>query len=454
MWKPVLGDPRKKAAVRIALDVAGRLRDHARVETAAMIARTQTSYPRSVHWHPAGVAQGYAGLAIMCGYLDSCFPEEGWDASGHRFLETAVGSGVDLSTLPAGLYSGLAGLAFAAWTLSRRGTRYSRLLAALEGALIPDAVSLARRLGQARGVSVHEFDVVSGAAGVGAYLLWRKDDPAADAALRLILESLVALTEEDNDVPRWHTSVPLLDEEMAQTYPQGNLNCGLAHGIPGPLTLLALSHLSGVTVDKSAEALRRLASWLLSHRADDDWGINWPPAVPLEEPVSPSLASTASNHAPSSPASSRDARGPSRAAWCYGSPGVARALWLTGQALKEQHYCDVALDAIQAVYRRPLPARQIDSPTFCHGVAGLLQITLRFAHDTNLPVFVEAAQGLCEQLLALYDAQTLLGYYSLEPSGRRVDQPGLLDGAAGVSLVLLAASTPREPVWDRLFLLA
>jgi hypothetical protein len=29
-----------------------------------------------------------------------------------------------------------------------------------------------------------------------------------------------------------------------------------------------------------------------------------------------------------------------------------------------------------------------------------------------------------------------------------------LDGAAGVALALLAASTPCEPVWDRLFLLS
>jgi hypothetical protein len=30
----------------------------------------------------------------------------------------------------------------------------------------------------------------------------------------------------------------------------------------------------------------------------------------------------------------------------------------------------------------------------------------------------------------------------------------LLDGAPGVALVLLAAATPVEPTWDRLFLLS
>jgi lantibiotic biosynthesis protein len=87
-------------------------------------------------------------------------------------------------------------------------------------------------------------------------------------------------------------------------------------------------------------------------------------------------------------------------------------------------------------------------------VAGLLQITLRFAHDTGLPQLIEAAETLSEQLLSLYDPDSLLGYYSLEPGGQRVDQPGLLDGVAGVVLVLLAAATDVEPAWDRLFLLA
>jgi lantibiotic biosynthesis protein len=37
--------------------------------------------------------------------------------------------------------------------------------------------------------------------------------------------------------------------------------------------------------------------------------------------------------------------------------------------------------------------------------------------------------------------------------GTFVDNPGLLTGAAGVALVLLATATPVLPEWDRLFLL-
>jgi hypothetical protein len=230
------------------------------------------------------------------------------------------------------------------------------------------------------------------------------------------------------------------DEETAAMYPHGNLNCGLAHGIPGPLALLALALSRGIAVPGVEETVDRCVEWLIAHRADDQWGVNWPYAVALTPEGLPARG------APSD--------GPSRAAWCYGAPGVARALWLAGVARDQSDWRNLAIEAMKSVYRRPAAARFIDSPTFCHGVAGLLQVTLRFANDTGLPVFTEAAADLTETILAAHEPGSLLGYRNWEPGGTRVDQPGLLDGAPGVLLTLLAASTEVEPSWDRAFLLS
>ena len=90
----------------------------------------------------------------------------------------------------------------------------------------------------------------------------------------------------------------------------------------------------------------------------------------------------------------------------------------------------------------------------CHGVAGLLHITLRFARSTGRPGFFQEVQSLSEQLISLYQPDSLVGYRHREIADTLVDNPWLLDGAAGVVSVLLAASTPCEPVWDRLFLLS
>ena len=159
------------------------------------------------------------------------------------------------------------------------------------------------------------------------------------------------------------------------------------------LMALALSH--GIGVPGIEEAVDRLVGWLGGHRADDGWGVNWPYAISLTQEGLPDRSAATD--------------GPSRAAWCYGAPGVARALWLAGVARDRPDWRNLAIEAMEAVYRRPIAARQIDSPTFCHGVAGLLQVTLRFANDTRLPVFAEAAADLTELAARCLRARQLAG---------------------------------------------
>jgi len=436
-WSSIVDSNRRAVAMAVARDVAQRTTDAARLSAALAAARRQTRFPESLYWVPFEVAQGDAGLALMCSYLDACLPDEGWDEVGHSYLTVAARGAERASQLPPGLFTGLSGLAFSTASLSRGGTRYRRLLTVLDETLAPNAAALGTSLRAARApVSVGEFDVISGASGIGAHLLNR--DP--HRILLDVLRGLVSLAEPEAGQPRWMTSPDTLDDESVRLYPWGNLNCGLAHGLPGPLALLALALRHGVEVPGQTEALRRLAEWLVTHRADDGWGVNWPAVVPLPPPGAPEPDPTGLE--------------PSRCAWCYGSPGVARALWLAGEALDDAELRKLAVEAMLAVLRRPVERRYIDSPTFCHGVAGLLQIVLRFAHDTGLPAFSEGAGELVDQLLAAYEPERPLGYASLEPGPNPVDRPGLLDGAPGVAMVLLAAATDTEPTWDRIFLLS
>jgi hypothetical protein len=451
-WEPVLAGDLAAAAVRAARDVSLRLKAPERVEVAAAAARAQTAFPRATHWIPYTVSQGYAGLAVFWGYLDSCFRDEGWDLSGREHLELAVRGAEAAQDPQVGLFAGLSGLAFGAWQLARQGARYRRLLARLDEEVCARATALAEDLRTRRGgVTVEVFDAISGLSGVGAYLLCRRDQPGPAAALPLVIQAVVDLTADEGGIPRWHTPGHLLwDEEMRALYPDGNLNCGLAHGIPGPLALLSLALRADLEVPGLAGAIARIADWLGANRCDDAWGINWPTAVPL-----PPAARSDGGEATSPPGDGGSAReGPSRAAWCYGSPGIARSLWLAGEALNRDDYRALAVAAMQDVFRRPVRSRRIDSPTFCHGVAGLLQIALRFAHDTGHPEFLDESRALVQQLLDSYRPESLLGFRNLEIADRETDQPGLLDGAPGVALVLLAAATPVEPTWDRLFLLS
>lgn len=441
-WRPTVSPSLARQAIQVAHSTARHLRDPQRVARAVAATPAQTAFPRTIHWQPFALAQGEAGIALACAYLDACFPDEGWDRIGHSYLAGAAIAAQSLPGTALGLFGGLAGVAFAAWSLSRGGTRYRHLLATIDDALLAGLTArIAHPSGPgAQGLSFGEFDVITGLAGVGAYLLCRRDNPAAEAALDSVLRYLVELAGDASARPRWWTPASALgDTDIAALHPYGNLNCGLAHGIPGPLALMAMARSHRIAVPRLAEAIECAATWLVTHRADDAWGVNWPFAVALTADGLPDFA--------------RAARAPCRTAWCYGAPGIARTLWLAGVALDQPQWRQLAIDAMTAVHLRPPEVRNIDSPTFCHGVAGLLQITLRFAHDTGLPAFAAAAADLAGWIVSAYEPDSLLGYRNWEPGGARIDQAGLLDGAPGVVLALLAASTNVEPAWDRAFML-
>jgi class I lanthipeptide synthase len=428
----------------LSLAVAERLRNPEILQAAIREGVKQTSRPELFQWHPTSVGQGSAGLAVLFGHLDGCFPDSGWDVAGKWHLErVAEVLSEQGGASHYGLFSGMSGCAFAVWMLSRCVTRYRGMLGTIEDLLCPLLEQQAEGIIErgVGGLAPNDFDVISGLSGAAAYCLCRVDQERVRCALESILRCLVWMSQEQDGVPRWHTPAHLLlGGEMPELYPIGNLNCGLAHGIPGPLAAMSLARIEGVTVDGLEEAIDRLTTWLLDHRADDRWGINWPSAVALEE---------YQGRAPH-PAT----RQPSRSAWCYGSPGISRALYLAGQALGRREYCDAAIDAIRAVLARPVGARMTDSPTFCHGIAGLLAITNRFALETRLPDLATGTLALTEQLLQAYEVDSILGFRGMDPDARRIDNAGLLDGAAGVALVLATVSESSPAAWERLFLIA
>ena len=443
-WRPVLRGVEAVAAIDTATTVARRVFDPQVRAAATARAAGQSGYPESIHWQPVDIAQGDAGLALLAGALDDIQPGAGWDAVAHRSLNAAADQ-AGRAVWSARLYGGLAGLAFAALRASHGGARYRRMLASLDAVIaeqvVPQAASLAA---QTEGMSVSDFDVISGITGTGAYLLARTAQesagPEVDVAVRGVLRALVTLTTPIGGRQRWRTPHDLIgDPTMIEAFPHGTLNCGLAHGIPGPLALMSLALTAGYEIPGLPESIERTAGWLLEHRVDDRWGPNWPTVLPT---------------APNGREDLAHRQQPGRAAWCYGAPGVARAVSLAGLALGDSRLVDLAAQAMLAVHDRPSPVRAIDGPGLCHGGAGLAQVTLRMAADTGREDLAAAAAAVARDLVAEFDPESMLGYSSLEPGDVRVEQPGLLEGATGVALTLLAAAAPADPGWDRILLLS
>ncbi|CAM04224.1 lanthionine synthetase-like protein [Saccharopolyspora erythraea NRRL 2338] len=132
------------------------------------------------------------------------------------------------------------------------------------------------------GAPIRAYDVISGASGIGRYLLLH---PRHHTLLRHLLAYLVRLTApvaaHGVTVPGWWVStVP--NPARPHDFPCGRLNLGLAHGICGPMTLLAFARQAGIRVPGDDEAIASIAEELLTYQ--DERG-QWPGTVALEDIV-------------------------------------------------------------------------------------------------------------------------------------------------------------------------
>ena len=437
-WRSPLPDGLIADAREAALLLAGRCTVPEAVRQADRLCREQTSFPHALHWDPTSIAQGDLGQALLCAELGRIDSDGDWSARSRDWAAGTLGLLRRGHRPGMGTVSGSSGVAFAARRLANPDL--DQLLPALDAVIAHDALTTAAAIRGRHGFSVGAFDQISGLSGVLLCAL-ANEHQAAAPVVPFVVRALVALALEPGDPPSWYTPPEFLyDDDQRAYYPFGNLNLGLAHGIPGPLAALSLALRAGQGDDRVVEAVHTLADWLAAHVTLGPEGPGWETVVTLGRGASG--------------LSELPVHGVGRDAWCYGTPGAARALYLAGVELDRSDLRNLAIESMAAVYRRAPAERGIDSPTFCHGVAGLLQITLRFHHDTQLPMFADAASALTRQILHAVEPERPMGIANLEPGDNKVDQPGILDGAAGVSLVLLAASSDREPTWDRMFALS
>ena len=254
-----------------------------------------------------------------------------------------------------------------------------------------------------------DFDLSQGLVGHGVYFLERlrgtTDAPLARAGLARVVSQLAATADLTADGACWHTPAERLPASHRAQFPHGRHDCGLAHGTAGAIALLSRVRDHAGAAALCADAVR----WLVAQRG---------PASPLGGRF-PAFAHTGASFEPS------------RAAWCYGDPGIALALWRVAPALALATARDCAL--------RPPGRCHVVDPALCHGSAGLLHLCNRFYQATGDATFAEAARGwlaVTLQAVALWGAPPF----------------ALVDGALGVALALLAAVAPVEPAWDRFML--
>ena len=434
-WQPSLDQSLQQRTLEVVHIIAERLSNPEQVMSIVREAERQSPH---FHWNAVSLASGFPGLALTFGFLTQAFPEESWFEIAARYLALAAEATHTEPFTHLGLFDGLSGMASAVALLYHADQRYRNIYQSLNTQLALQVQEFPWYREDAAGVAVQDYDVLAGAAGILGYLLAvDHPDQCMQEAIQTLLTYLIWLAETDTSSPwlhRWYIPPEYSSQSLSMLYPEGHFHCGLAHGIAGPLAALALAWQRGYRLPGQQSAIDSLARWLIKCAHTDDWGINWPYAIPY-------------------PPADRSILQPARAAWCHGAPGISRALWLAGQASGSSVFLQVAVEAMDAVLRRPEKLLEAPASTLCHGKGGLLAIALRFAHETQSAFIRERIPLLVEQILDQFDPSTAYGFQDLDID-TWISDPGLRTGACGVILALLASASNSAPVWDRIFLLA
>jgi lantibiotic modifying enzyme len=413
-WSPILTAEAADDALRVVDEIAADLRKS-----------LDEPRPESPSWLRRGpsLAGGDAGIAAFFTYLDPIRPGQGYDDLAMELLERAIDT-TGAVQAPPGLYSGFSGVA---WTLEH-----------LRGRLFEDEgedpgedvnAALIEHLGLSpwRG----HYDLISGLVGFGVYALERLPRPGGRECLEKVVARLAEIAERRPEGVTWRTGPELMMDRELETFPEGNFNLGVAHGVPGVIGVLAESCAAGLD---ARDLLDGAVAWLLAQKlpagSDSIFSYNVAPGV---EPKF------------------------SRLAWCYGDLGIAASLLVAARAVGETGWEREAVEIARAAALRTEEKSGVIDAGICHGASGAAHLFNRLYQATGEPVFRDTALAWIERALAYRKPGQGVGGFEMwvVGEGEELDwrsDPGFLTGSSGVGLALLAATTAVEPEWDRILI--
>ena len=358
---------------------------------------------------------GAAGIALFLFYAERALGGRGYRAAAGRALGRAL-DWVAEAPLGPSLYTGYLGVAWVVAHLGREAEEFvdDGSLDAIDDAVVRHLTAL----GAAPGTC--DFDLLKGVAGIGLYALERPPSARRLLILRLVLQSLHSCSVACEQGRAWATAPTALSDELRSQYPGGVFNVGVAHGTPGVIALLAqLTQISELR--RQAEPILAAAlQWLLSQERRSGFASLYPAVCGRVRQDAPCTVAAEPYDGP---------------AWCYGDPGIAGVLALVSELTEDATLpgrVQRLADAVANV-RYPRP----NGPTLCHGTGGLAQIYARLGQLPGCVRYLEWAARCTSQLIERW-----------EPSNVRRQGTGLLYGASGAGLALLAACDQRQPAWD------
>lgn len=359
---------------------------------------------------------------------------------------------VNIYKLSPSLFFGCCDLGFGVYALYKTSGHYKKFLKSLNKIIIAEVENyLSICTKGLSNVQMLHYDVISGLSGIMAYLLLFKYDNEVKQCIEKILRYLIALSESKQmlefEVPKWYISSnnQFLEREKI-FYRKGNFNLGLSHGISGELAALTIALQEGIKVEGQANCIKKILEILKKFSfMDEKNNIYWPGRIKFEEYVG---LEKIENYK-------------SRASWCYGSPGIARSMYMAGKTVNDEESSSIAIKSLYGICNMSENEWKLDSPTFCHGYSGLLSVIQMMCLDTGNTIFNKGRKKVLDRVISFYEKDAMLGFYDVHEKDYininnelvKSNSIFLLTGAIGVILSLLSTIKPVKTGWTKHFLI-
>ncbi|WP_243108602.1 lanthionine synthetase C family protein [Clostridium rectalis] len=383
------------------------------------------------------LSEGIPSLCILYGELNELYPEDGWDVKGHEYIKKIGELLEEDSNLLLSMFSGLSGIGLSAICLSKNGTRYKGFINTVNKIIKNQIGDFLSFLNKKSGVDVQDYDAISGVSGILNYCMLFEND--MEEEIILMLNYIVELCKYKNfrgiDLPGWYIKPEKqITKQEKELWEKGCFNLGLSHGVPSLLVNLCNAENLNIKVKGQRETIEKISEFLFNYRVRERREYGWDYVVTLEE----------YNKNINNKECCRDA-------WCYGAPGVAYSLLLSGRLLNNKEYIDYAFQCIKIASKR---LKCVHSPTFCHGYSGIAYISNKFYELTNIDEFKFISLELYNKILSFYDEKNIFNFVDIDKKLGKVksyNSIGILEGVVGIILTLLSIKEGRKTPWDTAF---
>lgn len=380
-----------------------------------------------------GIGSGYGAIILYLLQLEECDRPEGFEETLKeyilKFMKFFDYYNENLE-IRESMLLGYSGVGLLLSSLSKLGVKSDNLKSEIDDKIVKatnEKVEKCLDNINNNEVDFSDYDVIQGLSSVLRYLIENNYNDKTSDLIGKIVHYFISLTEvkeaDGSLIPNYFIKQDkIIAERIAEMYPHGVLDLGLAHGIAGILSVLSLAKINSINVDGLDQCIEGLLTQFKNCVVLEDSLLLWPGMYDIKDYVNGINYVSVKNYS-----------------WCYGVAGIARAIYLGAKAVSDIESEELAIESFKKLSKR-IEDVTYPSSIICHGYSGLLLSYKLMYDDTKIEMFSETCDKLEDKISETLNDEYPFGFGGFYFNGVEEEYTpytfNILDGSFGINVAL------------------